>query len=63
MASEECYMRVWDRAQRVPDTRPEPEIFVPTQSIPNIFPESSGISGIRYSKKVELLLQSKVLLV
>ena len=38
-------------AQRVPDTRPEPEIFSNTQSIPEIFSESSGISGIGYFRK------------
>ena len=35
-------------AWRVPDTRPDPIIFGNTQSVPNFFPESSGISGIGY---------------
>ena len=38
-------------AQRVPDTRPKPEIFSNTQSIPEIFSESLGISGIGYFRK------------
>ena len=35
-------------ACRVPDTRPDPIIFGNTQSIPDFFSESSGISGIGY---------------
>ena len=34
-------------AQRVPDTRPKPEIFFNTQSIPEIFSESLGIRYFR----------------
>ena len=37
--------------QRVPDTRPEPEIFFNTRSIPDLFSKSSGISGIGYFRK------------
>ena len=37
--------------QRVPDTRPEPEIFFNTRSIPDLFSKSSGISGIGYYRK------------
>ena len=33
---------------RVPDTRPDQIIFGNTQSIPDFFSESSGISGIGY---------------
>ena len=36
-------------AWRVPDTRPDPIIFGNTQSVPDFFPESSGILGIGYS--------------
>ena len=35
-------------AQRVPDTRPEPEVFFNTRSVPDLFSKSSGISGIGY---------------
>ena len=37
---------------RVPDTRPDPIILSYTRSVPDIFSESSGISGIGYYKKV-----------
>ena len=50
-------------AQRVPDTRPEPELFVHTRSEPKFFSESSGISGIGYFRKFKLFLWSHVLLV
>ena len=39
------------RNQRVPDTRPEPEIFFNSRSIPDLFQKSSGISGIGYFRK------------
>ena len=42
---------VTSRAQRVPDTRPEPEVFVDTRTRPDFFSKSSGISGIGYSRK------------
>ena len=35
-------------AQRVPDTRPEPDFFSNTRSIPEMFSESSSISGFGY---------------
>ena len=50
-------------AQRVPDTRPEPELFVHTRSVPDFFSESSGISGIGYFRKYKLFVWSHVLLV
>ena len=37
---------------RVPDTRPDPIILSYTRSVPDIFSESSGISGIGYYKRV-----------
>ena len=40
------------RAQRVPDTRPEPEVFFNTRSVPDLFSKSSGISGIGYFRKL-----------
>ena len=43
--------RASTRAQRVPDTRPEPEVFVDTRTRPDFFSKSSGISGIGYSRK------------
>ena len=39
-------------AQRVPDTRPEPEVFFNTRSVPDLFSKSSGISGIGYFRKL-----------
>ena len=39
---------VVSRDQRVPGTRPEPEIFFNTRSVPDLFSKSSGISGIGY---------------
>ena len=39
-------------AQRVPDTRPKPEVFFNTRSVPDFFSKSSGILGIGYFKKI-----------
>ena len=39
-------------AQRVHDTRPEPEVFFNTRSVPDLFSKSSGISGIGYFIKL-----------
>ena len=47
-SNEKCIIA---RDQRVPDTRPEPEIFFNTRSIPDLFSKSSGISGIGYFRK------------
>ena len=49
--------------QRVPDTRPEPEIFKDTRSIPDLFSKSSGISGIGYFEKMKFLKRSLLFLV
>ena len=45
------YLDAPGRAQRVPDTRPEPEVFVNTRTRPDFFSKSSGILGIGYSRK------------
>ena len=46
------YWWVVTRAQRVPDTRPEPEVFFNTRSVPDLISKSSGISGIGYFIKL-----------
>ena len=46
---------------RVPDTRPYQIIFSNTRSIPDIFSESSGISGIGYYRKVGFCYEATII--
>ena len=46
---------IFIRDQRVPDTRPEHEIFFNTRSIPDLFSKSPGIFGYRVFQKKNIL--------